>query len=209
MSSRREWPRAGGRPVHPRGTAPLRGPPVRIAVATSSVNSKRRDSVSSGRGRSSDEATITPQSSPSTTIGAPTEEHVHSVGHGGDVEKNRRSRRPAPGGRSSRTNPMTLVSSTVFACPVARGFPGAPAAHADCPPSAFQWGHVGAVDSQKLAALSGDSCEESLAGTPRATSVATRRSAACSAAVAVRAPSERLRRTASAPTWPIRTRPRR
>ena len=48
-----------------------------IAVATNSVKLSRRDSVSAGSGSASGEvATMTPQSRPSTTIGAPTAERL-------------------------------------------------------------------------------------------------------------------------------------
>jgi hypothetical protein len=46
-----------------------------MAVATSSVNAASRASVSAGSGCSpTDEATMTPQSRPSTLIGTPTDE---------------------------------------------------------------------------------------------------------------------------------------
>ena len=168
-----------------RRLASARASAFEIAVANSSVNWASRVSVSSGNGSSRVEAAMaTPHTTPSTTIGTPTADRIAScrasstnVPSSGSSIGPRRTARP-----SSRIDRSS--SSMGRRAPIGRpAFAALQAATSVTVSSASKRNKdVGsALTSQptsSMTAANSSSCD-----TPRATSVATRRSAACSSAI--------------------------
>ena len=168
-----------------RRLASARASVFEIAVANSSVNWASRVSVSSGNGSSRVEAaTATPHTTPSTTIGTPTADRIASCrasstngpSSGSSIGPRRTAR---PSSRIDRSS-----SSTGRRAPIGNSASAALQAATSVTVSSAskRIKDVGSAPTSQptssMTAANSSSCD-----TPRATSVATRRSAACSSAI--------------------------